>query len=416
MLAASVLQPAAAAGVEVTLDASLPVAPTGFLFHKGVLYGAAITGVNSYGSAYQMVPPSKTNPKWSFDILCVFADFQGDGAYPSAALVADTAGNLYGTTFGGGVAVPNTVGNGTLFKLLPPSGSDGNWFQQIIYTFQTAVQPRVKLAIDGAGDLYLATGNSVLQFTPPATGSGSYTMAAIPIPSGYQANGSGVVIDRFGNLYGVAQTIATSPSVSDIVYQLTPPTTEGAQWSSRTLQSFPVTAHVGQLGLSPSGHLFGTTSPVGAACDPASCAVFALVQSGRGSWTEQIVHSFAGDPLGNPPFANDPQGSPPAPSTDPYAPDDYRLSFAPGGVIYGAIIPTHSNGSANSTIYRLTPPAGGQATWTETALYTFQGSPSGFSAGSPLYIAGNGTVYGTAYGGVYTNGLYQSVAFKIASP
>ncbi len=276
------------------------------------------------------------------------------------------------------------------------------------------VKPRVKLAIDGAGSLYLASGGNVLQFTPPATAGAPYTMSAIPIPSDYQANGSGVVIDRFGNLFGVAQTIATSPAVSDIVFELTPPATQGAQWSSRTLQSFSATAHVGQLGLSPNGHLFGTTSPVGSSCDAGNCAVFELVQGGHGSWSEQIVHSFANDPLGSPPFAYDPQGRTPSPSDTPYgAPNDYQLSFAPGGVIYGAINPAHANGTANSTIYRLTPPASGQTAWTETALYTFAGSPNGFSAGTPLYIAGNGTVYGTAYGGQFANGNYQSLAFKI---
>ncbi len=113
------------------------------------------------------------------------------------------------------------------------------------------------------------------------------------------------------------------------------------------------------------------------------------------------------------------QGAPPSPSADPYAPNDFQLSFAPGGAVYGAINPAHANGTANSTIYRLTPPASGQTAWTETALYTFAGTPYGFSAGTPLYISGNGIVYGTAYGGQFTNGNYQSLAFKIkpdASP
>ncbi len=279
LLAAAATQTAVAAGVEVTLDTNLPVGPTGLLFHKGAFYGGAVIGVSSYGTIYQLVAPSKTNPKWSYKILYVFDDYQGGGAYPSGALISDTAGNLYGTTFLGGVASGRTS-NGTLFRLTAPATLGGNWSEQTIYSFQTAVNPQVKLAIDGAGDLYLATGSSVLQFTPPATAGASYTMSAIPIPSGYQANGSGVVIDRFGNLFGVAQTIATSPSVSDIVYELTPPATQNAQWSSRTLQSFSATAHVGQLGLSLNGHLFGTTSPVGSSCDAGNCAVFELVQGG----------------------------------------------------------------------------------------------------------------------------------------
>ncbi len=402
MLAVS---PAAmAAGVEVTLQPDLPSQPTGLQFNKGAFYGGAVVGVSSYGAVYQLVPPSKTNPNWSVKLLHVF-NYEADGAIPHAAVIADKAGNLYGSTFASHVG--NAVGYGTLFKLVPSSGSQTNWSLQTIYAFQTPGQPQVKLAIDPAGILYLAAGDSVLQFTPPATGSGAYTMAAIPIPSGCQADSSGVVIDRFGNLYGVGKTIATSPPAYDIIYQLTPPAAAGAQWTGQALQSFPSDAHVGQLRLSPKGQLFSTTSPVGAGCDAGNCAVFELVQSGKKTWTEQIVHSFAGDPLGSP-----------ASNVGPaYAGNDYQLSFAAGDVIYGAIIPSQSQ-IANSTIYRLTPPASGQTAWTETVLYTFQGTPNGFSAGTPLYIPGNGSVYGTAYGGARINGsvYQQSLAFKITPP
>jgi uncharacterized repeat protein (TIGR03803 family) len=37
-----------------------------------------------------------------------------DGTYPYAGLVRDSAGNLYGTTYGGG-----TSGLGTVFKIEP---------------------------------------------------------------------------------------------------------------------------------------------------------------------------------------------------------------------------------------------------------------------------------------------------------
>src|SRR6266542_3566381 len=42
-----------------------------------------------------------------------------DGAEPYGGLIADAAGNLYGTTFGGG----GGNGNGTVFKLTP-SGTE----------------------------------------------------------------------------------------------------------------------------------------------------------------------------------------------------------------------------------------------------------------------------------------------------
>jgi hypothetical protein len=189
-----------------------------------------------------------------------------------------------------------------------------------------------------------------------------------------------------------------------------PPRRRLTQWTGRTLKSFASNAAVGQLALSANGTLFGTTSPVGTECGATNCAVFELLQGVTGLWTEKIVHSFAGDPFGSP-VSNIPY--------ETYVPNDYQISFGTDGSIYGGIIPGQSQGSAaNSTIYRLTPPKQGQTVWTESALYTFQGSPSGFVAGTPMLVASNGTVYGTAYGGSRVSGTvyWQSIAFKIVVP
>lgn len=364
----------------------------------------------SLGTVYQLVPPTKTSPNWSAKLAYVFSDYPG-GVYPAGALVSDKAGNLYGGTFGGGIAPPyNNTGNGVLYKLTPPTGSQNSWSKQTIYVFQTPVSPLVKLAIDAAGNLYLPSSGNVLKFTPPKTGSGPYTMTAIPIVAGYLADQTSSVIVYLGKLYGVAESVSTAAPAYDIVYQLTPPTASGTQWTSRTLQSFASNAAVGQLALSANATLFGSTSPVGTGCDAANCAVFELLEGATGLWTEKIVHSFAGDPLGSP-MSNIPY--------ETYVPNDYQISFGPDGSIYGGIIPSQSQGSAaNSTIYRLTPPKQGQSAWTETALYTFQGSPTGFVAGTPMLVARNGTVYGTAYGGSRVSGTvyWQSIAFKIVVP
>jgi hypothetical protein len=268
----------------------------------------------------------------------------------------------------------------------------------------------VKLAIDAAGNLYLPSGGDVLKFSPPKTGSGPYTMAAIPIMPGYEADNTSSVIVYLGKLYGVAKSISTAAPAFDIVYQLTPSAASGTQWTGRTIESFASNAAVGQLALSANGTLFGTTSPVGTGCDATNCAVFELLEGATGLWTEKIVHSFAGDPLGRP-MSNSPD--------ETYVPNDYQISFGTDGSIYGGIIPSQSQGSAaNSTIYHLTPPKQGQSAWAETALYTFQGSPSGFVAGTPMLIASNGTVYCTAYGGIFNSESHylQSIAFKIVVP
>ena len=55
-------------------------------------------------------------PSAQAQTFTVLYSFSGgaDGAYPEAGLIRDAAGNLYGTTYGGGAS-----GYGTVFKLTP---------------------------------------------------------------------------------------------------------------------------------------------------------------------------------------------------------------------------------------------------------------------------------------------------------
>src|ERR1700722_6700794 len=78
-----------------------------------------------------------------------------DGATPQASLVADAAGNLYGTTFGGGV---NFNAFGTVFELSPPAVTGGAWTETILHTFQADAYdgqfPTGTLILDKKGNLY----------------------------------------------------------------------------------------------------------------------------------------------------------------------------------------------------------------------------------------------------------------------
>ena len=122
-----------------------------------------------------------------------------DGAYPSANLVMDSAGNLYGTTPVGG-----SHGNGTVFKI----SSAGN--ETVLYSFAGGTdgwQPLTGLILDQAGDLYGSTnagGKYGWGTLFKLTATGNHTVV-YSFPGGNDgSNPSGVVVDSAGNLYGTA--------------------------------------------------------------------------------------------------------------------------------------------------------------------------------------------------------------------
>src|SRR5215831_16627620 len=65
-----------------------------------------------------------------------------DGSTPVGALVADQAGNMYGTTVQGGGSVNcgsfqgRIFGCGTVFQLTPPAPGSSRWTETILYVFQ----------------------------------------------------------------------------------------------------------------------------------------------------------------------------------------------------------------------------------------------------------------------------------------
>jgi uncharacterized repeat protein (TIGR03803 family) len=135
-----------------------------------------------------------------------------DGAYPSAGLIMDKAGNLYGTTTGGGAGncvLLGVSGCGAVFKL----DTTGN--ETVLYRFTNlpdGTLPYAGLIMDKAGNLYGTTefggdgscdfgvgcgtvfrldttGNEIVlySFMGPPDG-------AIPL--------AGLIMDKAGNLYG----------------------------------------------------------------------------------------------------------------------------------------------------------------------------------------------------------------------
>jgi uncharacterized repeat protein (TIGR03803 family) len=87
--------------------------------NAGNLYGTTLAGGNfacGSGSGCGVVFKLDTTAKET-----VLHRFTGgvDGANPSASLVRDAAGNLYGTTYSGGSTACGGQGCGVVFKLTP---------------------------------------------------------------------------------------------------------------------------------------------------------------------------------------------------------------------------------------------------------------------------------------------------------
>ena len=83
-------------------------------------------------------------------VLYSFTGANGDGYYPASAVIMDSAGNLYGTTVFGGAN-----GDGTVFKL-SPSGAE-----TILHSFTgtngDGANPSAGLVMDNAGNLHGTT-------------------------------------------------------------------------------------------------------------------------------------------------------------------------------------------------------------------------------------------------------------------
>jgi len=95
--------------------------PTGLVIDKnGNLYGAtSYGGTGSYGVVFELSPPGKGGSTWTFTSLHAFPSSTGDGLEPFGTLIMDELGNLYGTTYYGGVNCAESGGCGTVFKVTP---------------------------------------------------------------------------------------------------------------------------------------------------------------------------------------------------------------------------------------------------------------------------------------------------------
>jgi uncharacterized repeat protein (TIGR03803 family) len=104
---------------------------------------------------FELSPPAKPDRAWTEKVLHSFSGPPSDGFSPVASLIADGVGNLYGTTSGGGA-----LNLGTAFRLKRPSTPDASWTETVLYSFtggNDCAYPCADLIADSAGNLFGTT-------------------------------------------------------------------------------------------------------------------------------------------------------------------------------------------------------------------------------------------------------------------
>ncbi|MBV9699069.1 MAG: hypothetical protein JO078_02975 [Candidatus Eremiobacteraeota bacterium] len=205
-----------------------PQAPVVF-GRSGSLYGTTSYGGNSVcpsgcGVVFALSPAGKG--AWKESVLHSFSG--GDGCTSVGGLVADAAGNFYGSTNLGGPSFPTCHGGcGTIFEL---HGSHGHWSFAVIHDFttNTGCGPSGNMALDAAGNLYGTTviggsggGNGVVfRLARKPHGRWSYTVlhAFNNTPDGSEP--TGLILAANGKLYGT--TIGGGALGVGSVFEATP--------------------------------------------------------------------------------------------------------------------------------------------------------------------------------------------------
>jgi uncharacterized repeat protein (TIGR03803 family) len=286
-------------------DARLPYG--GLVFDKtGNLYGTSeFGGTYNQGTVFEVTPNS--NGSWTESVLYNFTGNE-DGAQPYGSLVFDSSGNLYGTTNFGGNTNCN-LGCGTVFKLAPGSGG---WTESVLYPFtgeSDGGEPSARLLFDSSGNLYGTTllgGNigsvcssgcgTVFKLTSGSSGWTESVLYAFQGGADAASPYDGLAFDTAGNLYGT--TYGGGTPGNGTVFKLTP---SSNGWTENVIHAFgggyDGIRPYGDLILDASGNLYGTTFQGGYS---GYGVVFELQPSSKGRWAKRTLHTFADTPAGNP--------------------------------------------------------------------------------------------------------------------
>src|SRR5580693_6432441 len=211
---------------------------------KGNFYGVTPNGGNGCGIVFELSPPATKGGKWKETILHNFDSNGDDGCNPSGRLIFDQAGDLFGGTFNGGGGISNFFCNngcGTTYKL---HLANGKWTETVLHRFTgkgtDGQSPTGGLAFDKAGNLWGTTfiggvGKSstcgdtngaafcgtVFELTPNANGNWteSTLYSFVDASTGWNSF-SGLILDQAGDLVGTTENGGSA--LQGTVFKITP--------------------------------------------------------------------------------------------------------------------------------------------------------------------------------------------------
>jgi len=326
---------------------------------RGNLYGTTMTGGSANaGVVFKVTPRGRETVLYSFT-------GGDDGGHPLAGLIMDAKGNLYGTASDHGAA-----NGGVVFKLTRRGR------QIVLHDFAgiDGFFPQADLVMDPNGNLYGATfyGGTAGQGAVFKVTSNGREAVRYSFTGGTDGGspGAGLVMDADGNLYGTTE----SSDNRGVVFKVSPKGTE------TVLHSFAGGADDGAVptaGLitDADGNLYGTTSKGG----PNNAGVvFKLTPGGD----RTVLYSFTG--------GNDGSG----PSAPVIMDADHNLYGTTG---FGGV-------GGDGVVFKLSP------TGDETVLYSFTGGADGGNPAAGLIMDASGNLYGTTKAGGANN---AGVVFKV---
>ena len=351
---------------EPCVDGAYPTGPlivdNGGNFHGVTQQG----GANGGGTVFELAPDGTETTLYSF---CPETNCP-DGNNPLAGVIADSAGNVYGTTLNGG-----SHGYGSVFEV------DTNGTETVLHSFCSnencadGQSPIASLITDTAGNFYGTTYSggkyrfgSVFRLAPNGRETVLYSFCHKRFCAEGQNPTAALIADGEGNLYGT--TLYGGKRGAGAAFRLSPDRTYTLLHSFCSKRNCSDGQWPGGLLADGAGNLYGMTGSGGTKGEG---AIFRLTPDG----TETVLHSFCSKT--NCADGAHPQGA--------------LISDAEGN-FYGA---TSTGGTNDSgTVFKLTP--GGK----ETVLYSFcslQDCPDGQTPNSGLLLDGAGNLYGTTGSG-----------------